>query len=85
MSAGRKQVDAGFAERKGNFQKEFQNFTEYILKKLDHSQEEAVMLGYELYRQAMQERESAGDSKLNFVSFQEGVDNLAQNLYIILQ
>lgn len=44
--------------RRGNFQKEFQNFTEYILKKLDHSQEEAVMLGYELYRQAMQERES---------------------------
>ena len=41
--------------RKGDFQKEFRNFAEYILRKLDHGQEEAVILGYEIYRQSMEE------------------------------
>lgn len=44
--------------RRGNFQKEFQNFAEYILRRLDHEEEKAVILGYEVYRRAMDENGS---------------------------
>lgn len=41
--------------RKGDFHKEFQCLAEYILRKLDHGEQDAVILGYEVYRLAMEE------------------------------
>ena len=39
----------------GEIQKQFQNLTEYILPKLDHEDGKAVMLGYGVYRRALEE------------------------------
>lgn len=47
--------------RKGDFQKELQNLAEYILKNLNHGEEKAVILGYEVYRRVMEENSSADD------------------------
>ncbi|MDO4453153.1 MAG: DUF6382 domain-containing protein [Eubacteriales bacterium] len=47
--------------RKGDFQKELQNLAEYILKNLDHGEEKAVILGYEVYRRVMEENSSIDD------------------------
>ena len=47
--------------RKGDFQKELQNLAEYILKNLDHGEEKAVILGYEVYRRVMGENSSIDD------------------------
>lgn len=47
--------------RRGDFQKELQNLAEYILKNLDHGEERAVILGYEIYRRVMEENGSADD------------------------
>lgn len=39
----------------GEIQKQFQNLAEYILPKLDHEDGKAVMLGYGVYRRALEE------------------------------
>lgn len=39
----------------GEIQKQFQNLSEYILPKLDHEDGKAVMLGYGVYRRALED------------------------------
>ncbi len=39
----------------GEIQKQFQNLAEYILPKLDHEDGKAVMLGYNVYRRALED------------------------------
>lgn len=39
----------------GNMTESFRKLSEYLLKRLDHSDEQAVMLGYEVYSQASEE------------------------------
>lgn len=39
----------------GEIQKQFQSLAEYILPKLDHEDGKAVMLGYNVYRRALED------------------------------
>ena len=44
----------------GELEADFRELAEYILKRLDHSQEEAVLWGYEIYSRSMEENFSLG-------------------------
>lgn len=46
----------------GDMTKGFRGLTEYILKKLDHSDEEALMLGYAVYSRAAEENYRISDA-----------------------
>lgn len=56
MDANKKEIFYCYLPGKEREVKEqFQSLTEYILPKIDHGDEKAVMLGYGVYRQAMEE------------------------------
>ena len=44
----------------GSLEEDFRELAEYILKRLDHSQEEAVLWGYDIYSRSMEEPFSLG-------------------------
>lgn len=44
----------------GSLEEDFRELSEYILKRLDHSQEEAVLWGYDIYSRSMEEHFSLG-------------------------
>ena len=44
----------------GNLEEDFRELAEYILKRLDHNQEEAVLWGYDIYSRSMEENFSIG-------------------------
>lgn len=56
LDAGRREVSFCYLPGyEGNLGEEFRALTEYLLPKIDHTCQEAVVLGYGIYRKAMEE------------------------------
>ena len=60
----------------GNMTESFRKLSEYLLKRLDHSDEQAVMLGYEVYSKASEENYRI--SEVLQMIYQVGRKNCAQ-------
>ena len=63
----------------GNIAENFRRLTEYILKKLDHSDEQAVMLGYAVYSRTAEENYRISEALQAVFQFQEKKQNVSLN------